>query len=73
MTNVPAVASDPAICGGRPHVKGTHLTVEFVLSLLASGWSVDGVLAEYPQLTAADLRAVFAFGRDTLQRTFFSM
>lgn len=55
------IESTPGVCGGRPHVKGTRLTVEFLLGLKAAGWSEQQILEEYPQLGEADLRAVFAF------------
>ena len=54
------IESDPAICGGRPRVKGTRLTVEFLLGLKAAGWPETQILDEYPHLSAEDLRAVFA-------------
>lgn len=55
------IDTDSDVCSGRPRVKGTRLTIEFLLSLKAAGWSEDAILNEYPQLQAEDLRAVFAF------------
>ncbi|MDE2156445.1 MAG: DUF433 domain-containing protein [Xanthomonadaceae bacterium] len=55
------IESDPAICGGRPRVNGTRLTVEFLLGLKAAGWSDPQILENYPHLEEDDLRAVFAF------------
>ena len=55
------VESTPGVCGGRPHVKGIRLTVEFLLGLKEAGWSEKQILEEYPQLSEDDLRAVFAF------------
>lgn len=37
----------PGVCGGRPTFKGTRLEVQTALSLLAAGWSVDRIIAEY--------------------------
>ena len=45
----------------------TRIGVDFVLELLASGWSGQRILDEYPQLKADDLQAVFAFVRDCLK------
>ena len=45
------VVSDPAILGGKPCVKGTRLSVAFILELFASGASYDEILDAYPQLT----------------------
>jgi uncharacterized protein (DUF433 family) len=61
------IAADPAVLGGKPVVRGTRLGVEFVLGLLASGWTAEQVMASYPQLTAESLRAVFAFAAEVLR------
>lgn len=57
------IETDPAICGGRPHIKGTRLAVEFMLGLMAAGWSEAQILDSYPHISEADLRAVFAFAQ----------
>jgi uncharacterized protein (DUF433 family) len=49
------ICSDPAILGGKPCVRGTRVSVEFILELLASGASRDDILAAYPHLSAEDL------------------
>ena len=61
------IESDPAICGGRPRVKGTRLTVEFLLGLKAAGWSEAQILDSYPHLGEPDLRAVFAFAQALIE------
>ena len=43
---------DPKILGGKPHVRGTRLSVEFILELVASGATREEILKIYPQLTA---------------------
>jgi uncharacterized protein (DUF433 family) len=43
---------DPKILSGKPHIRGTRLSVEFILELFASGATRDEVLKAYPQLTA---------------------
>jgi len=53
---------DPSICGGRAHVRGTRVRVTDILDLLASGAAQSDILADYPYLTEADLRAALAFG-----------
>jgi uncharacterized protein (DUF433 family) len=45
------IAYDPKILSGKPHVRGTRLSVEFILELFASGATRDEVLKTYPQLT----------------------
>ena len=65
------IKSDPAICGGRPRVKGTRLTVEFLLGLKATGWSEAMILDGYPHLHEEDLRAVFAFAQSRIEEETF--
>ena len=55
------ITSDPQILAGKPVIKGTRLSVEFILNLLAEGWSVEQILENYPDLTPESLKAVFAF------------
>lgn len=55
------IVSDPSILAGKPAVKGTRLSVEFILELLAEGWDENKILTNYPQLKVEDLQAVFAF------------
>ena len=44
------IAFDPGILGGKPHIRGTRLSVEFLLELFASGATRDEILKSYPQL-----------------------
>jgi len=55
------VVSDPEIEAGKPIIKGSHLTVEFILSLYAGGWSQKEVIENYPILTKDILRLMFEF------------
>ena len=57
---------DPAILSGKPVIRGTRLSVEFVVGLLADGWSVADILANYPGLTQEDISACLAYARDVL-------
>ena len=61
------IHSDPGILVGKPVVKGTRLSVEFVLGLFATGWTRDHVLDNYPTLTREALQAVFAFAAESVQ------
>ena len=60
------IASDPHVLGGKPVVRGTRLTVDFILQLFAQGWTQEQVLTNYPALTSEALRAVFAYAADVL-------
>ena len=48
---------DPAICNGRPVIKGTRITVQTVMEFLSAGDSVDDVLEEYPTISREDVLA----------------
>jgi uncharacterized protein (DUF433 family) len=55
---------------GKPVIKGTRLTVEYVLARLAHGSSAD-LLAEYPGLTAEDIQACLLFASKSMESTVF--
>ena len=61
------ITLDPAIMVGKPIVKGTRLTVEFIVGLLADGWTHEEVLANYPGLTREDILACLDYARERLQ------
>ncbi len=54
------IHSDAEVLLGKPVIKGTRLSVEFLLGLFAAGWTEKQVLDNYPILTPQSLRAVFA-------------
>jgi uncharacterized protein (DUF433 family) len=62
------IVIDPEVRFGKPCVRGTRITVGDVLSYLASGMSEDEVLADFPQLSRADIRACRAFAADRERR-----
>ncbi len=51
------IAADPAICGGKPTIRGTRILVKTILGMLAGGYSIERVLEAYPELTRADVVA----------------
>ena len=55
------IHSDPDILVGKPVIKGTRLSVEFILGLLSAGWTEQQIFENYPTLNQNSLRAVFAF------------
>jgi len=61
------IVSDPKILGGKPCVRGTRLSVEFLLELAASGATPEQILAQYPQLTQDGLTAAFRYAADVLK------
>jgi uncharacterized protein (DUF433 family) len=66
MAEHPRIALDAQVRAGKPVVRGTRLSVEFVIGLLAEGWSDAEILANYPGLTRADILACLAYARDAL-------
>jgi len=61
------IVTDAGTCGGRPRVKGTRITVEFLLGLKAAGWSEERILENYPHLTREDLQAVFVYAKSIIE------
>jgi len=55
------IVRDPAVCGGDPIIRGTRVTVRTVLASLAEGLSVEEIVAEFPTLNEAGVRAIIAF------------
>ena len=58
------ISIDPAVCGGKPCIKGTRFWVSFVLDLLATGMSEAELRAEYPALTREDVLAAIAYAAE---------
>jgi uncharacterized protein (DUF433 family) len=58
------ISIDPAVCGGKPCVKGTRIWVSLVLDLLASGMSEAEVISQYPALKHEDILAALAYGAE---------
>ena len=61
MTWQERIVSNPDVLMGKPVIKGTRLSVGFLLDLLSQGWSEEQLTQNYPQLTTEDLRAVLAY------------
>ena len=60
------IVADPAILAGKPAVKGTRLSVDFLLGLLEQGWTKEELFDSYPGLSPEALRAVFAYVRECM-------
>lgn len=61
------IVADPLILDGKPRVRGTRLSVEFLLELAASGATPEQILTEYPQLTPEGLSAAFRYAANALR------
>jgi uncharacterized protein (DUF433 family) len=58
------IVADPAVLVGKPVVRGTRLSVEFLLGLMVDGWSEAEIIDNYPGLAREDLVACLAYARD---------
>ena len=58
------IHADPGVLLGKPVIKGTRLSVEFILELLAEGWSEPDMLRNYPGLTREQILACVAYARE---------
>lgn len=58
---------DPQILVGKPVIRGTRLSVELIVDLLAQGWSEADILRSYPKLTAEDIHACLKYASAVIQ------
>jgi uncharacterized protein (DUF433 family) len=61
------ISVDPHVLVGKPVIKGTRIAVEFLVELLAEGWTRDEVLKNYPQLTAEDVQAALHYAAEVMK------
>jgi uncharacterized protein (DUF433 family) len=61
------ITIDPNVLVGKPVVKGTRLAVEFVIDLLAQGWTQQDVLQNYPRISEEDIHACLAYASAALR------
>lgn len=61
------ITADPEVLTGKPVIKGTRLAVEFIVDLLAKGWSEEDILRSYPGLEHADIQACLQYASDMLK------
>lgn len=62
------IVIDPAILAGKPIIRGTRIAVEFVIDLLAEGWSQQQILANYPHLKPEDISACLHYAGSVLKQ-----
>lgn len=61
------IISDKNVLMGKPVIKGTRISIKFILDRLANGWSEEMILQSYPLLTKEDLLAVFSYLNDLVK------
>lgn len=65
------IAVNPKVMAGKPTIKGTRLTVQFILGLLARGATFSEIIQEYPGLKDEDIQACLLFARNSLETVSF--
>lgn len=61
------ISADPSILVGKPVVRGTRISVELIIGMLADGASFEQVLTAYPQLTVVQIRACLAYANELVK------
>ena len=67
------ISIDPKVCFGKPCIRGHRIWVSLILDLLADGKSAAGILADYPGLEEADLRACIAYGAEMARERYVDL
>ncbi len=65
------ITVNPKVMVGKPTIRGTRLTVEFILNLLAHGTTIDEIIDEYETLKVEDILACLLFAGESLSKTEF--
>lgn len=63
------VTIDPAVCGGRPCLRGTRVRVQDILDMLAGGATAEEILGDFPYLEPDDIRASLAYAAAAIRDT----
>ncbi len=63
------ITLDPKVMTGKPVIKGTRLTVQHILDLLAKGITIEGILQEYPGLKKEDILACLYYAKEAMDQT----
>ena len=58
------ISIDPAVCFGKPCIRGTRIWVSLLLGFLAAGATIEEILADYPHLQREDVLAAVAYGAE---------
>jgi uncharacterized protein (DUF433 family) len=62
------ITIDPKVLAGKPVIRGTRMSVEFILDLLANGWTIEEILENYPQLKKEDVIAALKYAAEVLKK-----
>lgn len=60
------ITVDPQVCSGKPCIRGTRIMVKNILGMIAGGYSIEKVLAAYPELTREDVQAALEYASQVI-------
>jgi uncharacterized protein (DUF433 family) len=69
MATHPSITRNPNVLVGKPVIKGTRISVEFILELLSANWNEAEILANYPHITRDDILACLSYAHDVVHET----
>jgi uncharacterized protein (DUF433 family) len=67
MTWQDRITLDPTVLAGKPVIRNTRLSVDFIVGLLGEDWSEADILRNYPGITHADIAACLRYASEVLQ------
>ena len=70
MTKLERITIDPAICNGKPVIRGKRIAAQTILEYLAAGESRENILKQYPTLEAEDIDAVLRFAAEMMENNY---
>jgi len=70
MTNIERIIIDPAICNGKPVIRGKRITAQTILEFLAAGENKESILKQYPTLESEDIDAVLRFAAGMMENNY---
>jgi uncharacterized protein (DUF433 family) len=62
------ITVDPSVLVGKPIIRGTRIAVEFIVELLAEGWTHEQIIGNYPHLTDDDIQAALHCASEMMKR-----
>ncbi len=62
------ISIDPKVLVGKPVIRGTRISVEFLMELLANGWTHEQILQSYPQLKQEDIQAALHYATEVVKQ-----
>ncbi len=63
------ITQDPGVMSGKPVIRGTRLTVQFIIGLLAEGFSVDEIMEEYEGISEIDVKGCLLYASKSMDHT----